>query len=299
MTQKFHIVAVYYFQQVDSAELERRRLALEQFGENPDFCGLILLAPEGLNGTIAGPTDEIEKFKKTILDLAGTEEVVFKDSFSDSRPFKRYKVKIKNEIVTFDEAIKPKGSGKDNSHIDPEEWHRMIAEEEVVLIDTRNKYETAIGMFKGAIDPQIDKFTEFKDYVDKADLPKDKPILMYCTGGIRCEKAALDMKLKGYENVYQLNGGILKYLEEFPNGYWNGECFVFDHRVAVDSNLLPSKKYKLCPHCGDPGNVHFNCEQCATPTVVCNKCLEKNSVNRTCSKNCRHHFSRSLPPKAA
>ncbi|MEZ4752888.1 MAG: rhodanese-like domain-containing protein [Bdellovibrionota bacterium] len=294
MEKAFHITAVYYFQAVAQEEIERRKQVLDCFGENPLFCGLILLAPEGFNGTVAGPAEDIKRFKETLIELAGSDQVVFKDSFSNFKPYKRYKVKIKDEIVTFDEQIKPKGAGQNTSHLSPAEWHKMIEEEDVVLVDTRNKYETAVGMFKGAIDPKIDKFTEFKTYVETANLPKDKPVLMYCTGGIRCEKAVLDMQLRGYENVFQLEGGILKYLEEYPDGYWDGECFVFDHRVAVDRDLKPSEKYKLCPHCGDPGGVHLDCSHCSNKAVVCSGCLEKAEYNRTCSKNCKHHYKRSL-----
>ena len=299
MDKAFHITAVYHFQEVSQAELEHRKSILDEFGNNPLFCGLMLLAPEGFNGTVAGPTEDIEKFKKTLIELSGTDKVVFKDSYSDFKPYKRYKVKIKEEIVTFDEAIVPEGSGQHETHLSPVEWHKMIEEEDVVLIDTRNKYETAVGMFKGAIDPEIDKFTEFRDYVEKADLPKDKPVLMYCTGGIRCEKAAIDMKLRGFDKVFQLQGGILKYLEEYPDGHWDGECFVFDHRVAVDQNLEPSKKYRLCPHCGDPGEVHLECGQCLEESVVCKPCLEKGEIYKTCSKNCRHHRARALGVLAA
>lgn len=160
-----------------------------------------------------------------------------------------------------------------------------------MLLDTRNVYETAIGKFRGAVDPKLQKFSEFSDFVTASDIPKNKKVLMYCTGGIRCEKASLEMQRLGFEDVYQLSGGILKYLEEFPDGPFEGECFVFDHRVAVDKNLRPSKQYKLCPHCGNPGDKSISCRKCGAQAIICDGCAN-NEYKVSCSKNCAHHLER-------
>jgi UPF0176 protein len=140
----------------------------------------------------------------------------------------------------------------------------------------------------------MSEFTEFPDLVKNLNVEKSQPVLMYCTGGIRCEKASIEMKNQGFEHVYQLDGGILNYLEHFPNDEFEGECFVFDHRVALDQNLNPSEKYVLCHHCGQPARIQlFDCVQCGQKTVVCENCLDHNIQDlsiRTCSKNCRHHY---------
>ncbi|MDP6561832.1 MAG: rhodanese-like domain-containing protein [Candidatus Peribacteraceae bacterium] len=152
-------------------------------------------------------------------------------------------------------------------------------------------------MFEGAIDPRIQTFQEFSDYVENSGIPKDKKVLMYCTGGIRCEKACLEMERQGYENVFQLEGGILRYMKERPHCNWNGECFVFDHRVAVNEEMKPSERYGLCPHCGDPGDRCITCEHCQKPGMMCARCIE--SMNcRACSKNCAYQRNLVLQKEA-
>jgi UPF0176 protein len=156
-----------------------------------------------------------------------------------------------------------------------------------VIVDARNDYEYAIGKFKGAIDPSIKTFSEFPEFVKKGELPKDKKVMMYCTGGIRCEKALLEMEKQGYSDVYQLEGGILAYLQQFPEGNFEGECFVFDKRVAVDQHLQPSQTYHICPHCGNPGTLEVNCLACNKQAIVCYGCA-KEERHKTCSKNCAY-----------
>lgn len=242
------------------------------------------MSTEGVNGTIAGSLENIQTFKEILQNELG--EILFKDSTADEQPFKRFFVKIRPEIVTLgDTSVLPE---QDNSHLSPAEWNQVIENEDVVIIDTRNDYETEIGMFEGAIDPGLKKFQDFPEYVSSSGLPKEKKVLMYCTGGIRCEKALVEMKRQGYQHVYQLDGGILKYLQEFPEGKFNGECFVFDHRVAVNQELKPSEKYKLCPHCGDPGDVSITCLRCQKSGVICSRCAT-HEERRTCSKNCAYH----------
>lgn len=161
----------------------------------------------------------------------------------------------------------------------------MIKQKDVTILDTRNTYESAIGTFEGAIVPPLASFHEFPAYVEKSNIPKEKPVLMFCTSGIRCEKAAEEMRNQGYKEVYQLDGGITNYLAEYPNGHWRGECFMFDHRVAIDTTLKPSTRYKLCPACGNPGDVRTTCEHCTTPCTLCATCVEKAPI--ACSRTCK------------
>ncbi len=279
------VTAFYKFISLDS--LDALQKDLKEFGEGIEMKGLTIIGTEGVNGTVAGPADAIEKWKAKIEELAG--DVTFKDSKSEKQPFKRWFIKIRDEIVSLgDTKVLPNGK---HNHISPEEWETMMEEEDVVILDTRNTYETEIGMFEGALDPKLDTFQEFPKWVSNCDIPKDTKVLMYCTGGIRCEKACLEMEKQGYSNVYQLDGGILRYIQEKPNRKWKGECFVFDHRVAVNQDLLPSSKYHLCPHCGDPGDIKTTCAYCNAFARICLRCNERPN-RRSCSKNCANHLIR-------
>jgi UPF0176 protein len=217
-------------------------------------------------------------------------DLIIKESSSTTPPFKRFKVKTREEIVTLGKPdILPLSSA--DTHLSPEEWHQALLDEDVIVIDTRNWYETKLGKFKKAIDPELDEFQQWPEYLQKSELPKDKKILIYCTGGIRCEKAIVEMHNQGFENVYQLEGGILNYLQKYPEQSFEGECFVFDHRVAVDQNLQPSQKYKMCPHCGQPGETVISCLECESKAIVCEACRKEKAQN-TCSKNCAYHYQR-------
>jgi UPF0176 protein len=158
------------------------------------------------------------------------------------------------------------------------------------MIDTRNWYEYKIGTFQGALNPDIEKFTDFPEYIEKQGISKDKKMLIFCTGGIRCEKGILELQQQGYEKVYQLEGGILNYLAQYPRDEFKGECFVFDHRVAVDQNLSPSKNYVLCPHCGQPGDTSIVCKRCDHEDKICESCAQLTYKKETCSKNCAHQW---------
>lgn len=278
------IIAFYRFFSLSKDALDHARNALTAAGQESGLGGLILLSEEGINGTIAGAADSIGQYKKALAEIAG--ELEYKESYAESQPFKRFCVKIRREIVAIGDPAMHPSEARDSSHVSPEEWDRMMAQENTVVIDTRNEYETAIGMFEGAVDPHLTTFQEFPEYVKSANIPKDATVMLYCTGGIRCEKAVLAMKREGYRNVYQLRGGILKYLEERKGNAFRGECFVFDHRVAVNADLQPSSRYTLCPHCGDPGDIRIACERCGKEAKTCARC------SRTCSKDCAYHINR-------
>lgn len=287
------VTALYKFTPINSSRLEPLKADILAFCEREDIRGLMLLSIEGVNATMAGPAEGIQKLKDFLQSSTELGQILFKDSESHFQPFKRLKVDIREEIVTLRRPdIVPQSTR--NNHLSPEEWHRVLTtESDYVLIDTRNDYEVEIGKFKGAVDPEIRLFSEFADYVKKADIPKEKKVLMYCTGGIRCEKALVFMQNEGYDNVFQLEGGILNYLQQYPEGEYEGECFIFDHRVALNAELKPTTQYSLCPHCGNPGKESLQCTVCEADTVVCHRCREIPKRN-TCSKNCEHHAERRL-----
>ncbi|MFA5506844.1 MAG: rhodanese-like domain-containing protein [Vulcanimicrobiota bacterium] len=281
------VTAFFLFEDLsaDKLTLQEELLALD------DMKGLVLIADEGINGTVAGSPQAVANFRSVLekrTRLAGLE---YKDSYCEKNPFPRWKVELKDQVIQYMDKFRPKG---EHNHLSAAEWHSLLhSGEELTVLDTRNRYEFRVGTFKNAIDPEIDKFTEFADYLDRCELPRDRTTLIFCTGGIRCEKAILDMEERGFEKVYQLEGGILKYLEEFPNQEFEGECFVFDRRVALDQNLEPSRQYWLCPHCGDPGQLEVDCAVCGGTARICDTCRPEKP---TCCKNCQYHYHREKPP---
>lgn len=254
--------------------------------------GLILIGTEGINATVSGLSDKLEQYKETIHKLFPQEDFFYKDSLSEAWNFKRLSVKIKPEIVSIGKPeilLNRQNAPQKNNTLSPEEWDREITNKAQVL-DVRNNYETALGTFQEARELNLDQFNEFPEKVEQAPLDKNKKTLIYCTGGIRCEKALEVMKDKGFKEVYQLKGGIINYLKEKPHSFFEGECFVFDHRTALDQNLKPSRQFSLCPHCGQPGDVKTECAHCEKPFVACQSCLDKSPSHKTCSKNCAYHF---------
>lgn len=289
----FTVVSFYKFLNLNETSYKELISTLKSKIKEFEIKGLIISAYEGLNGTVAGSEDNIKSFVDYLLTISN-DDWKFKYSKSSFMPFKRFSLKFRPEIVTTGkEYLKP--DMKDDSHISAEEWHNILtSNEDYALIDVRNDYEVEIGKFKGAIDPKTKDFKEFPEFVEKSGIPKDKQILMYCTGGIRCEKAYLEMKELGYNNIKQLDGGILTYMEKYPNGQFEGECFVFDDRVALDAELKPSKNFSLCPHCGNTAIEFIECKNCGCEKKVCSKCTESDESKKTCSKNCRYHYSIKL-----
>jgi UPF0176 protein len=215
--------------------------------------GTILIAHEGINANIVGEKEAINNVINNIQKELNCEELEIKFSIVQSMPFERMKVKIKPEIITFgiEEANPNEQVG---IYVKPKDWNKLISNPDVKLVDTRNEYEYQIGTFKDAENPHIDSFKEFNDYIDNNLNPKkDQKVALFCTGGIRCEKVTSLMLSKGFKEVYHLEGGILKYLAEIPQeeSLWEGECFVFDERVAVKHGLEKGS-YQLCPETGNP-----------------------------------------------
>ncbi|PNW51310.1 UNVERIFIED_CONTAM: hypothetical protein BEN50_10775 [Euhalothece sp. KZN 001] len=245
------VATFYKFIQLDNLETWRDRCL--KFCEQERIKGTILLATEGINCTLSGEAESIDNFLQFLQEDDRFLDIEPKISDIDQPPFHHLKVKIKSEIVTMGvNEIKPAiSTGK---HIDPETWNQIISDPEVLVIDTRNQYEYKVGTFQNAVSPQTDNFRQFPEFVaENLDPNKHKKIAMFCTGGIRCEKASAYLIAQGFEEVYQLNGGILNYLETVSSdkSLWKGECFVFDHRVAVNEELEKGN-YELCYGCGQP-----------------------------------------------
>jgi UPF0176 protein len=246
--------------------------------------GTLLLAEEGINGTIAGLPEDIKAVLAYLRQDPRLADLEHKESYADEHPFYRMKVKLKKEIVTLGvQGVSP--TKKVGTYVKPEDWNALISDPDIILIDTRNDYEVDIGTFKGAVDPKTTTFREFPEYVAKnLDKTKHKKVAMFCTGGIRCEKASSYMMDQGFEEVYHLQGGILKYLETVPEeeSMWQGECFVFDQRVAVKHNLAVGD-YDQCYACRHPlSPAEMQSEQYA-PGISCPYCYEKLSAEKRAS----------------
>ncbi|MDC0057885.1 rhodanese-related sulfurtransferase [Pelagibacteraceae bacterium] len=250
INSKFTIITFYQFKKIDDILIIKN--ALSHFCKFNKIKGTIILAEEGINGTIAGISASIIKFELHLKGLGFT-NYNSKYSYSKFTPFLRLKVKNKKEIVT----LRSKDVDAENitgKKIKPEDWNNLILNQETILIDVRNNFEVEMGTFKNSINPNTKSFTEFKSYIkNNLNKAKDKKIAMFCTGGIRCEKISSYMIKKGFKDVNQLHGGILSYLEKtsFENSLWNGECFVFDNRVSI-KNELKDGSYELCHACRYP-----------------------------------------------
>lgn len=255
MTNKNEILVAALYKFVEIDDLLSLQSNLYEICEKNNIMGTILIANEGINGTISGKTNEINQTISLLKSDKRFTNIEIKYSSTDKQPFHRMKVRLKKEIVTIGlPEINP--NKKVGTYVKPEDWNDLISDPNVIVIDTRNKYETKIGSFQNALDPETSSFREFPDWVKKFKSSKEnanKKIAMFCTGGIRCEKASSLMKEEGFEDVYHLQGGILKYLETIDkeNSLWNGECFVFDQRVCLTDELEVGS-YKMCFACRMP-----------------------------------------------
>jgi len=259
----YAIAAFYKFVAIeDPAEL-KHRLA-EQCCENA-ILGTILIAPEGINATIAGEHVRLEAFLASIVADTRFAGLDIKRSVATTKPFQRLRVKLKREIVTFGRPeVDP--TTRAGTYVEPHAWNELITRPDVVLVDTRNVYEVEVGTFPGALDPGTAAFGEFPGYVEaNIDQFKHKKIAMFCTGGIRCEKATAYMRSLGFDEVYHLKGGILRYLETVPpeQSRWHGECYVFDERVAVTDSVREGT-HGMCPTCGRPVVKETACGVCGS-----------------------------------
>ncbi len=244
-----------------------------------EVCGTTYVSREGINATLCGPDDGL---RKTLTQMSNMASVTFNEpkfSYSDQPAFKRLKVKIKPEIVTMgDKSVDP--TQRNGQYVKPGDWNDLISAEDVTVIDTRNSYEFEIGSFANATNPETEVFRDFPTYVEhELDPQTNKKVALFCTGGIRCEKATSYLLEQGFSDVYHLEGGIIKYLEEVPasESLWNGECYVFDDRVTV-THGLEQGTYSKCTNCGMPADP--NSDEKFEPEICCSKCVDSVSPER-------------------
>lgn len=249
--QTIIVCALYKFVRLDNYASLRQPLLDLMLAHR--VRGTLLLATEGINGTIAGSREDIDQVLTWLRSVPELEHLDLKESSSRKQPFKRSRVKLKKEIVTMGvEGIDPQNAA--GTYVDVQQWNSLISDPSVLVVDTRNDYECEVGTFEGAVNPDTTSFREFPEFVRKhLDKNQHKKVAMFCTGGIRCEKSTAFLRQQGFEEVYHLKGGILKYLESVPeeNSLWRGECFVFDDRVTVNHQLQPGT-YDQCHGCRRP-----------------------------------------------
>ena len=271
------IIALYKFTSLP--QFEELRLPLQTAARKAGVRGTLLLAHEGINGTLAGCRRAIGSFLERLEREPAIGRLEVKFSFAEEQPFYRMKVRLKKEIVTLGQpAVDPTNTV--GTYVDPADWNRLIDDPDTLVIDTRNDYEVSIGTFENAVNPETSSFRDFADFVEDKLKPlikdkKPKNIAMFCTGGIRCEKSTSYLLQEGFENVFHLKGGILKYLETIPqdNSKWQGECFVFDGRVSVGHDLQPGS-YDMCHACRMPLSIEEKQHPAYRPGISCPKCID-------------------------
>ena len=281
------VAALYKFAELNDYKAMRSPLlnSCMQYGVR----GTILLAAEGINGTVAGSREAIDSLLTYLKLDPRLAELEHKESYCETQPFYRTKVKLKKEIVTLGvPGINPnKLAGK---YVDPKAWNQLISDPEVMVVDTRNDYEVDIGTFQNAINPHTTNFREFPKFVaENLSEAKDKKIAMFCTGGIRCEKSTAYLLQQGFKEVYHLKGGILKYIEEVPaaESLWQGECFVFDNRVAVNHSLQPGQ-FDQCHGCRHPLSVADRESNKYQAGVHCPHCYDSLTADQLARFSERH-----------
>lgn len=304
-TQTIHIILFYKFHEIKDPEYFKRKHL--RFCKELGVLGKVLVAREGINGSISGTKEQIEKYKKYVHSLEGFRDVWFKEEKANNHPFTKIVVRIKKETIRIDKKV---DMSKKGAYISPREFLELYEkkqekqnnqEQDFIILDVRNYYEYHLGRFKHAIHPNISSFREFPDFVKnfKKQL-KDKhtKIITYCTGGIRCEKASAYLKEQSFTNVYQLEGGIINFCQQFPNTVWEGKCFVFDKRLMSDINQK-NKSITRCESCNEICDLYKNCRNlsCDKLTILCAKCEEK--LQGCCSKKCLKEFQAYAKERSA
>lgn len=285
--QRYRVLLYYkYVEITDPVTFVQEHQALCQ---SLELKGRILVAPEGISGTVAGTQSAIVKYKAAFTADPRFADMEFKENDCDRMPFPRLRVRARKEVVTLGVTdIRPEERAK---HLNPKEWHALAekaGQRDIVILDARNNFESAVGRFKHAITPNIDSFREFPQWVKQhAEQLRNKKVLMYCTGGIRCEKASALLKREGVNEVYQLHGGIINYGKQIPDGLWEGVCYVFDDRVGVRVNdNAHHTVIGTCHFCDTSTDDYYNCcnAECNKRILLCNECSERS--NAACSKLC-------------
>ncbi len=290
---QIHIILFYKFTVIENPqEFIEKQL---KFCSAQGLLGKILVAKEGINGSLSGSKEQIEKYKEYLSSQNQFSDISFKEEVGTFNPFKKMIVRQKSEIIRMDQDL---DLDKRGEYISPKELMDLYeSDEEFIILDTRNNYESEVGKFRGAITPDIDTFREFPQALKPLEDMKDKKIITYCTGGIRCEKATSYMIQEGFKNVYQLQDGIINFCQQYPNTHWEGKCFVFDERLLshVDPDTDPITQ---CIHCGNSCDRYKNCKNptCDDFIVICEKCSEQ--FDGCCSDSCVDQYKSYLLRKS-
>ncbi|MEQ8578869.1 MAG: rhodanese-related sulfurtransferase [Balneola sp.] len=292
----YEVILYYYFNKIEHPEQFAKQH--KQYCKDLGIKGRIYISSEGINGTAAGTPEQMAQYKADLRAIPGFENTEFKTDESDYIPFSKLICKTREEIVSLHvDGVDPKDGG---NHLSPAEWRRVMEEEDHVMIDVRNNYESKIGHFKGALKPDVENFFDFPQWLEEAEIPKDKKVLMYCTGGIRCEKFSVLMKEQGWDDVNQLHGGILRYAKEEEGKHFEGKCFVFDDRLVVPVNPKDLAPIAKCEITGKPADTYVNCAN-----MECNKlfvCSEEGAhiMEGCCSEECKQsEYRRPFDPENA
>ncbi len=292
----YEVILYYYFNTIEHPEQFAKQH--KQYCKDLGIKGRIYISSEGINGTAAGTKEQMAQYKTDLRAIPGFENTEFKTDESNYIPFSKLICKTREEIVSLHvDGVDPKDGG---NHLSPAEWRRVMEEEDHVMIDVRNNYESKIGHFKGALKPDVENFFDFPQWLEEAEIPKDKKVLMYCTGGIRCEKFSVLMKEQGWDDVNQLHGGILRYAKEEEGKHFEGKCFVFDDRLVVPVNPKDLAPIAQCEITGKPADTYVNCAN-----MECNKlfvCSEEGAhiMEGCCSEECKQsEYRRPFDPENA
>lgn len=293
----YEVILYYRFHEIENpGEFCKEH---HRFCRNLGVKGRIYIGQEGINGTLGGTPEQVRRYREYLGSMEGFENIDYKSGSSDFIPFPRLTCKTREEIVSLHkEEVTPAEGG---AYLEPGEWKRTLeTEEDYVLIDVRNEYESRIGQFEGALTPAVENFYDFPQWLENLSVDKEKKVLMYCTGGIRCEKFSALMKRKGWNDVRQLRGGILRYAEEEGGKHFRGKCFVFDDRLVVPVNEEDMDPIARCEITGKPADTYINCAN-----MECNKlfvCSEEGArmMEGCCSEECRRsEFKRPFDPEDA
>lgn len=278
---QYQVISFYKYAALENPELLRNQL--REYCQNNQILGRILIGKEGINGAVSGEKEQIEPFKQFLKQNQLFSNLTFREQDCPQNAYHKLVVKVRNEICAFGAEVDVvKNKGKLLPPTELKEWYEK--NEDFVIVDARNKYEFEVGRFKNAVNLNINNFRQFPKAAKQLESLKDKKIVLYCTGGIRCEKASAYLKKQGFPNVYQIEGGIINYVNQFPNTFWEGGLFVFDDRLVSDVG----EPITFCKHCEKECEQYVNCHNldCDKLTVLCPECQVK--MNKTCSEECKN-----------
>lgn len=287
-----HIILFYKFTEIEDPGLFAS--TQREFCKKEGLFGKILIAREGINGSLSGTREQIENYKNFLTPIEGFSDVNFKEETASFHPFKKLIVRIKKEIIRLEREVDMSRRGK---YITPEELLGLYESgEDFIILDTRNAYESAVGRFRKSITPKIDSFREFPEALEDLNDKKRSKIVTYCTGGIRCEKATAYMISRGFTNVYQLKDGIINFCQKYPDTVWEGKCFVFDDRLVSDVEA-EGKVISKCVRCGESSDRYQNCRNpdCDDLVILCVRCSEEKEG--CCSEECSGEYRTRLRRK--